>query len=340
MATEELHVTTDVTSTDSRRGFLLASLTGLAALATVPVLSGLAGCQQAPSRKGQAPTQAGAPTAGKTPLATEKLTDRVTLVTGAPGNLVALSSTDGVLLVDSGGSSTLAKGARASLGGAQVRTLFNTHYHADQTGGNELFGKAGAEIHAHEITRQWLATDYYVPAEDRWVKALPKAAWPTKTFRDKGEMKSGAESIEYGYLLEAHTRGDIYVFFRDSNVLAVGDVASPLRDPALDWYAGGWLGGRVDAMDDLLKLANDQTRIVPSFGPVMTRAQLQTERDMMAHLYDRTTELTDHGRSAQDMLDAGVLSEVQRKFADPYRFLYDVSKGNWAHYTNFGGNVV
>jgi hypothetical protein len=72
----------------------------------------------------------------------------------------------------------------------------------------------------------------------------------------------------------------------------------------------------------------------------MTRAQLQAERDMMAHLYDRTTDLTDHGRSAQDMLEAGVLNDVQRKFADPYRFLYDVSKGNWAHYTNFGGNVV
>jgi glyoxylase-like metal-dependent hydrolase (beta-lactamase superfamily II) len=153
-------------------------------------------------------------------------------------------------------------------------------------------------------------------------------------------MHAGAESIEYGYLLEAHTRGDIYVFFRDSNVLAVGDVASPLRDPVLDWYAGGWLGGRVDAMDDLLALANDATRIVPAYGPVMTRVQLQAERDMMAHLYDRTTELTDHGRSAHDMLEAGVLKEVNREFKDPYRFLYDVCKGLWAHYTNFGGNIV
>ena len=39
----------------------------------------------------------------------------------------------------------------------------------------------------------------------------------------------------------AHTRGDIYVFFRDSNVLAVGDVASPLRDPALDYFTGAWI---------------------------------------------------------------------------------------------------
>ena len=316
--------------TTDRRRFLQATFSGIAGLASVPMLAELSGCQQLSTREPSGPSTA---------LTSEKLTERVTVITGAPGNVIALSGSDGVVLVDSG-SAAMAKAVRASLGGAKVRTLFNTHYHADQTGGNALFGAGGASIHAHLITRQWLATDYYVPAEDRWVKALPAVALPTVTFRQKSEIKAGGETIECGYLLEAHTRGDIYVFFRDSNVLAVGDVASPLRDPALDWYAGGWLGGRVDSMDDLLKLANDETRIVPAFGPVMTRSQLQSERDMMRHLYDRTTELTDHGRSAQDMLTEGVMNEVSRKFEDPYRFLYDVSKGLWAHYTNFGGNIV
>jgi hypothetical protein len=96
----------------------------------------------------------------------------------------------------------------------------------------------------------------------------------------------------------------------------------------------------VDSMEKLLKLANDDTRIVPAYGPVMSRAELQTEQAMMKHLYDRTTDMTDHGRSAKDMLDEGVMTEIERKFQDPYRFLYDVSKGNWAHYTNFGGNIV
>ena len=322
--------------TTDRRSFLQGSLSGLAGLASVPLLAGgLAGCQQTPTRQAAGSTTSarkGAPTS-------EKLADRITLIAGVPGNVIALASDDGVVLVDSGAADS-ARAVKASLAGAKVRTLFNTHYHADQTGGNELFGAAGAEIHAHAITRQWLATDYYVPAEDRWVKARPKAAWPAKTFREKGETKAGAERIEYGYLLEAHTRGDIYVFFRDSNVLAVGDVASPLRDPAIDWYTGAWLGGRVDAMDDLLALANDGTKIVPAYGATMTRAQLQAERDMMLKLYERTTDLTDKGRSAQDMLEAGVLKEVNREFKDPYRFLYDVCKGHWAHYTNFGGNIV
>jgi cyclase len=323
--------------TTDRRSILKAGLGGLAVLASLPLVGGLAGCQQLPSQQS---TGSPARPAGRKPaLTTEKLTERVMLIGGAPGNLVALSSSDGVVLVDSGAADS-ARAVKASLAGAKVHTLFNTHYHADQTGGNALFGKEGATIHAHVITRQWLSADYYVPAEDRWVKAPSEVARPTKTFRLKGEMTAAAERIEYGYLLEAHTRGDIYVFFRDSNVLAVGDVASPLRDPALDWYSGGWLGGRVDAMDDLLELANDQTRIVPAYGPVMTRAELQAERDMMLKLYDRLTKLTTQGHSAQDMLDAGALNDVGRKFEDPYRFLYDVAKSNWAHYTNFGGNIV
>lgn len=306
--------------TINRRNVLKTGLRAVAATVTLPLLGGLAGCFQQR-------------------LVIEALGDRLQLIKGAPGNLLALSTPDGILLVDSG-AVELANAVQTALAGKRVHTLFNTHHHADQTGGNTLFGEAGAIIHAHVITRQWLSSDYYVPAEDRWVSALPVAARPTETFRQKGELTSGAENIEFGYLLEAHTRGDSYVFFRDSNVLAVGDVASPLLDPSHDWYAGGWLGGRVDALDDLLELANEQTLIVPAYGPVMTRAQLQLERDMMLHLYQRTTDLTDQGNSAQDMLDAGVLNEVDRKFADPYRFLYDIAKGHWAHYTNFGGNIV
>lgn len=318
-----------MTRTD-RRGFLQTGAGGLAGLAVAPLLGGLSGCQELPL---------GQSGGGKVALTTEKVTDRISVISGTPGNVVVLTAGDGLLLVDSGAAAA-AHALRASLAGATVHTLFNTHYHADQTGGNAMFGAAHAVIHSHEITRQWLATDYYVPEDNRWVKALPKVALPTVTFRDQSEMKAGGESIECGYLLEAHTRGDIYVYFRDSNVLAVGCVASPVRDPSLDWYAGGWIGGRVDAMTKLVKLANDQTRIVPAYGPVMTLAQLQAERDMMQHLYERTTYLTDHGRSAKDMLDEGVMNEVSRKFKDPYRFLYDVSKGLWAHYTNFGGNIV
>jgi cyclase len=322
--------------TSDRRNFIKTGLGGLAGFTALPLVGSLGGCQTMPGSSAQSATPRVAP-ARMLPVA--KVTERVSVISEAPGNVVVLTTGDGVLLVDAG-SLDLAPSVQKTLAGASVRTLFNTHYHADQTGGNALFATAGSEIHAQTITKQWLAADYYVPAEDRWVKAPPKEAVPTVTFRKKGEMKAGAESIEFGYLQEAHTRGDAYIFFRDSNVLATGDVVSPLRDPALDWYAGAWLGGRADAMDDLVKLANEQTLIVPAYGKVMTYAELQAERDLMLKLYDITSALNHKGNSAEDMMNKGVLNDVGRTFQDPYRFLYDAVKGFQAHYTNFGGNVV
>jgi len=303
--------------TTNRRTLLRAGVGGLAGLAGGPMLAWAQG-------------------AG---VSRQALTGNVSVIRGMPGNVVVLETDAGAVLVDSGAAANT-DALLQQLAGTPLHTLYNTHYHAEHTGGNAVLAEAGATIRAQTITRQWLSSDYYVPAEDRWVSAPPPAARPTETFREHESLTIGGQAIEAGYLLEAHTRGDIYVYLRDANVLAVGDVVSPVLDPALDWYAGGWLGGRVDALDDLLEIADNDTRIVPGFGPVMSRADLQQERDMMWQLYETTARLVNGGRSAEDMLEAGVLNEVDRIFDDPYRFLYDVAKGLWAHYTNFGGNTV
>lgn len=231
-------------------------------------------------------------------------------------------------------------GLKTFAAGAKVQTLFNTHYHLDQTGNNETFAAAGAKIIAHERTREWMSTDYWVPAEERYERARPKAAHPTDTFKTTGTLKAGAEQIDYGYLLLAHTSGDIYVFFKNSNVLAVGDVASPLRDPALDWFTGAWIGGRVDAMDTVLKLANDQTRIVPAYGPVLSKAEFKAERDLMEEVRARLFKQVREGDGPKDMLEGGVMKGLARTWKDPYTFLYDAAKGCWAHHDKMDPNVV
>lgn len=272
-----------------------------------------------------------------------RLTDKLAVLDGGGANILAFSSSDGLVLVDSGapksGDQVMA-GLKAFAAGAKVQILFNTHYHTDQTGNNEMFAAAGAKIIAHERTREWMSTDYWVPAEERYEKARPKAARPTDTFLTTGTVKAGAEQIDYGYLLLAHTNGDIYVFLKNSNILAVGDVASPLRDPALDWFTGAWIGGRVDAMDTVLKLANDQTRIVPAYGPVMSKAEFQTERDMMEEVRARLFKQVREGDGPQDMLDGGVMKGLARTWKDPYKFLYDAAKGCWAHHDKMDPNVV
>jgi cyclase len=261
------------------------------------------------------------------------LTDKLAVLDAGGANVVALTIDDGLVLVDSGVPRKFAASSK-------VQTLFNTHYHTDQTGNNEVIAEADAKIIAHDRTRQWMSTDYWVPAEDRYEKARAKAALPTEVFETAGSLKTGPEQIDYGYLPLAHTSGDIYVYFRASNVLAVGDVASPLRDPALDYFTGAWIGGRVDAMDLLLKLANEQTKIVPAYGPVMTRAELKAERDMMEEVRVRLFKVVREGEGPKDMLDGGILNGLPRTWQDPYKFLYDADKGLWAHHDKVDANVV
>jgi glyoxylase-like metal-dependent hydrolase (beta-lactamase superfamily II) len=258
----------------------------------------------------------------------------VTVIDGGETNVVAFSSTDGLILVDSGTpKKTLATSGR-------VTTVFNTHYHLDVTGNNGQLASLGAKIIAHEHTRQWMSTDYWVPAEDRYEKARPKAAQPTETFRTTGSLKAGSEQIDYGHLPLAHTDGDIYVYFKTANVLAVGDVASPLRDPALDSFTGAWIGGRVDAMDTILKLSNEQTKIVPAAGPVMTRAEFKSERDMMEEVRSRVWKHTLQGESPKEMLEVGVLKGLTRTWKDPQKFLYDAAKGMFAHHNKLDPSVI
>jgi glyoxylase-like metal-dependent hydrolase (beta-lactamase superfamily II) len=222
----------------------------------------------------------------------------------------------------------------------RVGTVFNTHWHTENTGANETLRQAGATIVAHENTRLWMATPVWIPAEDRYRQPRPKTAHPTKTFYANGSIGAGGERIDYGYLIEAHTSGDIYVFFRDSNVLAVGDVASPARDPELDYLTGAWIGGRVDAMSRLLQLSDANTRIVPGSGPVMSRADLQAERDMMKTIYDRAVDRVREGDSADDMITAGVLRGLARTWSDPKAFIHAVHKGLWAHHNKLAANIV
>ena len=275
--------------------------------------------------------------------AVTRLSDKLALISGAGDNVLALSTSDGLVVVDSG-SADAGAALRAALGalpnGAHVHTLFNTHWHRAEIGSNEALGKAGARIVAHEKTRQRLAYGYYLPAEDRYEKPLPKDAIPTESFYTTGEATVGGEKIEYGYLLEAHTDGDIYVHFRNANVIAVGDAVSPARDPELDWFGGGWLGGRCDSLKLLLSLGNATTKFVPAYGPPVARADVQKEYDMMLKLFERFVELVRKGDSSKDIVDLGVMAETGREWKDPQKFAYDAHKSMWAHHNTLMPDIV
>jgi cyclase len=273
-----------------------------------------------------------------------KLNDRLLFISGLGGNLVALKSDEGLLLVDSGApgatpqlQAELAKFAR----GAKVHTVFNTHWHAPQTGGNDAFGAAGAKIIAHARCAQRMAADQYVPWEERYIKARDKVAVPKEVFYNGSrQLQFGKEHIEYGYLQQPHTDGDIYVYLRESNVLLVGDSVAPVSDPDLAWFEGGWLGGRVDSQAKLLGIGNAQTKIIASTGGVISRAEVKTEQDAMAKAFDIVSDSMRKGLTTEAMQQTKILDGLPRKLADQGKFIYAAHKGMWAHYNKLSHSIV
>jgi cyclase len=270
-------------------------------------------------------------------ITTAPLGDNLYLLGGAGGNVIARTGADGVVLVDgglAGNADVLAQAVAALPDGGPVRTLFNTHWHPEQTGSNEKLGMAGATIIAQENTRLWLQQNITWPWNGQKFKKLPKIAQPNKTFYDKGTLDPGIGSsgIRYGYISDAaHTDGDLYVYFPEQNILAVGDAACGQGWPVVDWWTGGWIGGIVGGLQRLQTVANKDTKIVPGRGPVLSFADIAAQLDMYGTIYDRLNQMLNKGHSPSEGVEAKPAKEYEVKMGNPDEFIRRSFESLWAY---------
>jgi len=278
-----------------------------------------------------------------TPLEVNKLTDTFLQITGAGGNVLAVLGPDSVLLVNGGSaerSQELLQLVAEKSGGKPVKVLFNTCWHPIHTGSNEALGKAGAKIIAHENTKLWLGTEIDVGWQKRTYEPHPKQALPNQTFyTGVQKMMFGQEPVEYGYMMQAHTDGDIYVYFPGPNILAAGDVVSSGSYPIVDYSTGGWLGGMLDGQKALLKVTNADTRIVPGNGTLLTHMDLQAESQMLATLKDQIVKLMKQGLGPKEIIAAAPTKDFDAKWGSPDLFIELSYRGLWGHVRELGGIV-
>lgn len=277
------------------------------------------------------------------PVHLTPLGPKLTLLSGGGGNVVVFDSPDGVLLVDGGSpeqSANVLAAVRTLTGASSVHTLFNTHWHWDQTGSNRTLGPAGTRIIAHENTRLWLGTDADVKWQKRVYPRLPAKARPNQTFYTTGTLAFGGEQIDYGYLAQAHTDSDIYVHFRKANVVVAGDVLSAGAYPIIDYSTGGWIGGLADATRQLLALGNAGTQFIPGTGPVLALADVQAERDMLLAVQQRLAKLLAQGMSVADMIQAAPTHDYDAKWGDASLFIANAWPGLVARARELGVSIV
>ena len=250
----------------------------------------------------------------------EKLAPGIAVLFGAGGNIGVSYGEDGNVLVDDQFAPLTEKIAAAvrGLDPRPVRFVVNTHWHADHTGGNENFARAGAAILAHDNVRTRMSTEQFLEIHSRKVPPSPKGALPVVTFAEGVTLHLNGDTVHVVHVANAHTDGDSLVHWQKGNVLHMGDTFFHRGSfPLVDLGTGGSIDGLIAAVGKGLALSNDATRIVPGHGPVATRAELAAYREMLLDIRAKVAA----GIAAKRTLAQIVASKPAARYGMPDGFI-------------------
>lgn len=238
------------------------------------------------------------------------------MLTGKGGNIGLFNGKDGSFMVDDQFAPLTDRiiAAVKSTGGDTPKYLINTHFHGDHTGGNENLGNAGTLIMSHHGVRERLQNGSFIGAFGMKSPPASAAAMPTLTYSKKLHLHINDETVRIVHVPSAHTDGDSFVVFTNSNVLHAGDLFFNGFFPFIDAANGGSLRGVIAGVDAMLQITDADSRIIPGHGPLAGRAQLQAYREMLASAYARLLKLKNEGKSADQAVAEKPLKDLEAKW--------------------------
>jgi glyoxylase-like metal-dependent hydrolase (beta-lactamase superfamily II) len=241
---------------------------------------------------------------------------------------------EGVLVVDTmtaGLADKLVAEIKKLAGNKPIRWIVNTQLDPDHTGGNAKVAEAGESIIAGNFAGQagQAAANFakvltHENVEARLVKvqpALPTQALPTDTFfTDEFEMHFNGEAVQFFHVPNAHTDGDVMVFFRKSDVLVAGDAFNTLTFPVVDMEDGGSLNGVVKTLNQILDITVPEdkqeggTYVIPGHGRLTDEADVVEYRDMMTIIRDRIRNAIDKGMTLEQVKEARLVRDYEGRY--------------------------
>jgi len=264
-------------------------------------------------------------------IKSEKVAEGVYMLTGAGGNIGLSAGQSGTFVIDDQFAPLTDKILNAiwAITPQPVRFVINTHLHGDHTGGNENLGKAGAIVVAHENVRKRMSVEQ-LGALGRKTPPSPEGALPVVTFTEAVTFHWNGDEIRVTHAAPAHTDGDSIVHFVKADVVHMGDLFFDGSYPYIDTGSGGRVDGFLAAADQVLAATGEKTRILPGHGPLATRADLQSYRDMIKTLRDRIAKLAAEGRSRDEVIAAKPTADHDAKWGSGFMtgdaftgFVYD-----------------
>lgn len=244
-------------------------------------------------------------------IKTQKLSETISVLFGKGGNIGVSAGMDGVFIIDDQYAvmSDKIRAAIKNISDKPIGYVINTHWHGDHTGGNENFDTTGSIIIAHDNVRKRLKTGGYIKAAGKVVPPSPAAALPVITFNDTMALHLNGEDARIMHVKPAHTDGDSIIWFKDSNIVHMGDTFFYTMYPFIDLDSGGSIDGIIAAADLVLSMTDDKTQIIPGHGPVTDKVGLMAYRDMCVTLSGKIAAMKDKGMSLEDVVAANPTSD-------------------------------
>ena len=249
-------------------------------------------------------------------IKTIAVAEGVYMLSGRGGNIGLSVGEDGAFLIDDQYAPLTDKiqAAIAAVTDKPVRFLVNTHWHGDHTGGNENIGKGGTIIVAHDNVRKRLAKGQYMKVFDANIPPAPPGALPVITFADGVTFHWNNETLEVLHSKSAHTDGDAVIYFKNANVVHVGDLFFNGIYPFIDAGSGGSLEGVIAGVDDVLGRIDDNTRVIPGHGPLGNKADLTAYRDMLVTIQGKMTKMMNEGKNMDEIVAAKPTADYDAKW--------------------------
>jgi cyclase len=267
-----------------------------------------------------APSPTAAPSATPPPIASLNLADRLSIITGAGGNIAVLTGDDGTLLVDCGVPAAIVGvvGEVGKLAKTPASVVINTHWHFDHTGGNEQLAKNGARIIAQENCRKRMSTDQVIEFMDIKIPASPRAAWPTVSFAKDIRLNVNGDELHLVGVPPAHTDNDVIVHFTNANVLHAGDLYFNGFYPFIDYSSGGWIGGMAAAVKTASTMVDAKTKIIPGHGPMAGQDDFKFYLGFLEAMNERLTKLKQEGKTVDEAIAAKPTKDFDEKLGSGF----------------------
>jgi len=241
-----------------------------------------------------------------TEIATTEAAPGVYMLNGANGfssNMGLLVGDERVVLIDDGMAPITADlmATVDELAGRSIDFIVNTHVHGDHVGSNATLAENGAVIFAHKNIRKRL-----IEAPD---PAGGVGGLPVVTFADGVNFHVNGQDAHVRHVARAHTDGDAVVHLHGSNVIVAGDLHFNYMFPFIDLDSGGSVRGFIAGQRRIIKMANEDTVIIPGHGTLARRADLQAAVDMLTDAEARVEALVLEGKTEEEVLAANPLAD-------------------------------